>query len=119
LSTAVGRVVDAKWLDVGDPAVDAAAVSAAVAGADCVYVEGGNTFWLAHHLRRTSFREALMDACSPADGSNGASQGRDPLYVGISAGAIVAGKSIATALWKGYEQDPSSCRSCSFFYFFL
>jgi len=98
------RVIEPIWLDVGDPAVDAAAVKDAVAGADCVYVEGGNTFWLAHHMRRTSFRDALLAACSTSvlpDGRTGVSQGKDPLYIGINAGAIVAGKSISPALWKG------------------
>lgn len=103
-SPADNRGIEAQWLDVGDPVVNAASVKAAVAGADCVYVEGGNTFWLAHHMRRTGFRDALQAACSTnvlPDGRKGVFQGKDPLYIGISAGAIVAGKSIAPALWKG------------------
>jgi len=105
------RGIEAQWLDVGDPAVNAAAVKDAVTRADCVYVEGGNTFWLAHHMRRTGFRDALQAACSTnvlPDGRKGVFQGKDPLYIGISAGAIVAGKSIAPALWKG------SVRYCSY-----
>jgi dipeptidase E len=53
--------------------------------ADLVYVEGGNTYFLLHHMRRTLFWDALA--------------GLDVVYGGASAGAIVACPDI------GYIQD--------------
>ena len=40
------------------------------------------------------------------------------LYVGASAGAIVAGKSIETALWKGWD-DPGVAGDDFIWYVFL
>jgi peptidase E len=60
-----------------------------------IYVDGGNTFYLQHHILRTGF----WDAAEPLLNSG-------CLYAGASAGAIVAGKSIRTAYWKGWD-DPT------------
>jgi len=60
-----------------------------------VYVLGGNTFYLLYHMRRSGLdvliRRRVLD--------------EGLLYVGCSAGAIVAGRSISTAFWKGWD-DP-------------
>jgi len=56
-------------------------VRAALAGADLVYVAGGHTYSLLHHMQRTAFWAAL-DACGA-------------VYSGSSAGAIVACPDIA------------------------
>jgi dipeptidase E len=53
--------------------------------ADLVYVEGGNTYFLLHHMRRTRFWDALA--------------GLEVVYAGVSAGAVVACPDI------GYIQD--------------
>jgi len=67
-----------------------------------VYVQGGNTFWLYHCLHKqpskndnTNWRDALQTLV----------QREDTLYCGASAGAILAGASMETACWKGWD-DP-------------
>ncbi|KAL7480304.1 hypothetical protein ACHAW6_005998 [Cyclotella cf. meneghiniana] len=62
-----------------------------------IYVEGGNTFWLQHCIEKGNYSTLLKEACTGPNGS---------VYCGKSAGAIVAGKSIETATWKGWD-DPS------------
>lgn len=56
------------------------ALTAAVTGLDAVYLAGGNTFALLHHLRRSGLDRLLPGLL--ADGM---------LYLGASAGAAVAG----------------------------
>jgi len=63
---------------------------------DCLYVDGGNTFWLLYHLQQSGF-DKLARRMVLEDGV---------LYVGRSAGAIVSGQTASTALWKGWD-DPS------------
>ncbi len=60
--------------------------------ADCIYVECGNTFYIHYHSVQAGLKE-LLDSFL-ADGG---------LYVGSSAGTIVAGKTAAIALWKGWD----------------
>jgi peptidase E len=62
-----------------------------------IYVEGGNTFWLQHCIEKGNYSALITEACTGPNGS---------VYCGKSAGAIVAGKSIETATWKGWD-DPS------------
>lgn len=62
-----------------------------------IYVEGGNTFWLYHCIEKGHWDEDLVRYCT------GPRQG---VYCGSSAGAIVAGASIETACWKGWD-DPT------------
>lgn len=70
----------------------------AIGSAECVYVDGGNTFWLLQCVRRSGFGDVVADAmASSKDGF---------VYVGRSAGSIVAGVSARTAVWKGWD-DPS------------
>eukprot|EP00968_Pinguiococcus_pyrenoidosus_P023019 scaffold3504_cov240-Pinguiococcus_pyrenoidosus.AAC.39 len=77
---------------------------------DAVYVAGGNTFWLHHHMSREGgLYDILLGRRSAAESF---------LYVGISAGGIVAGSerraefvdaalpggdTVDPALWKGWD----------------
>ena len=89
---------DAVTLDLWDASVKHAVGDHVPKGADAlgawdphvVLVDGGNTFW----LRRCM--EDWLDAF----------RGSSAVYVGVSAGAICAGKHVDTALWKGWD-DPS------------
>eukprot|EP00466_Bigelowiella_natans_P004522 jgi/Bigna1/79934/fgenesh1_pg.66_\ len=65
-------------------------------GTNIIYVDGGNTFRLLHHMRRSGFIEICRRLCFE----------QRCVYVGISAGAIVAGADISTAFWKGWD-DPT------------
>jgi dipeptidase E len=56
--------------------VDAATAELALASADLVYVEGGNTYFLLEQMQRCRFWEAMARS--------------DAVYAGCSAGAIVA-----------------------------
>jgi len=58
-----------------------------------VYVPGGNTFWLHHCMQewRDDFVDTVCSNC---------------VYCGTSAGAILMGRSMQTACWKGWD-DPS------------
>jgi len=71
-----------------------ATISEAISQAQCIWVTGGNTFFLWHHMRRSGtdamIRQRLKDGA---------------LYVGCSAGSIVAGLSLETAHWKGWDDD--------------
>jgi dipeptidase E len=58
-----------------------------------VYVEGGNTFALLHHLRLSGFDSILQTLVEEG-----------VIYVGLSAGSIVAGSSIEFAVWKGNNE---------------
>ena len=89
---------DAVTLDLWDASVKHAVGEAVpTKGADAlgawdphvVLVDGGNTFW----LRRCM--EDWLDAFRRSSA----------VYVGVSAGAICAGKHVDTALWKGWD-DP-------------
>jgi len=65
-----------------------------------IYLEGGNTFWLQHCINKGSWIGPLLSACrSGGDGS-------PAMYMGKSAGAILAGKWMETASWKGWD-DPT------------
>jgi hypothetical protein len=70
-----------------------------------VYVEGGNTFWLRHCMGKGpgpgpggGYVGLVRDACAGPRGF--------AVYLGKSAGAIVAGRDVSTATWKGWD-DPS------------
>jgi hypothetical protein len=60
-----------------------------------IYVEGGNTFWLAHCVEKGHWGNLLKLAAT----RNGT------VYCGSSAGAIVVGNTLETACWKGWD-DP-------------
>ncbi len=59
-----------------------------------IYVEGGNTFWLHYCMKKGEWDPVLKKAC------------RRAVYCGKSAGSILAGYSVETACWKGWD-DPS------------
>ena len=92
---AEGRAIDATFLDFSDTNLAAAEAREVLESTDCVYLEGGNTFYLMHHMRRLSCDQVLKEILATTERGEGA------LLVGISAGAICAGRSISTALWKG------------------
>jgi hypothetical protein len=63
-----------------------------------IYVEGGNTFWLYHCMEKGDWENDIKNACC---GPNAYA-----FYCGKSAGAILAGATVETATWKGWD-DPS------------
>ena len=71
-------------------------MEAALAQASCIWVLGGNTFYLWHHMQRSGLDAIVRERVR-----------RGALYVGASAGSIVAGNSISTAFWKGWD-DPAA-----------
>lgn len=76
-------------------------MAAALNRSSCIFVLGGNTFYLLHHMRRSG-----LDALVRRRVHDGA------VYVGMSAGSIVAGRSVATAFWKGVRAvAPSASRA--------
>jgi peptidase E len=62
-----------------------------------IYVQGGNTFWLYHCMEKGNWNELMASAVTGDDAA---------VYCGTSAGAILAGSSMETATWKGWD-DPS------------
>jgi len=81
-------------LELDAPNLDKEKLSVTLSDSDIVYVDGGNTFYLQYHLQRSNFWE-IADTLLE----------NNRLYIGASAGAIVAGRSIETAYWKGWD-DP-------------
>jgi len=65
-------------------------------GRGICYVEGGNTFWLVHEARRSGLLSCLPTLLRDTFAT----------YVGVSAGAILAGETCETVRWKGWD-DPS------------
>jgi hypothetical protein len=59
---------------------------------DVIYVAHGNTFYLRHYMRTSGF-----DKLVPPLVRDGV------IYVGVSSGSISVGRSICTALWKGWD----------------
>eukprot|EP00971_Amphidinium_carterae_P208294 4132990-Amphidinium_carterae.2 len=59
-------------------------------------VDGGNTYWLWYHAQKAGLQAALelVKAQHPF------------IYLGLSAGAILAGRTCRTADWKGWD-DPT------------
>jgi dipeptidase E len=58
--------------------------------ADIVYVQGGNTFYLLKQMQRCNFKKVMKKLFK-----------KGVIYIGVSAGSIVAGKNIETAGWYG------------------
>jgi dipeptidase E len=61
---------------------------------DIVFVGGGNTFYLLKAMRACNFEKILRRLMK-----NG------KVYIGVSAGSIVAGKTIKTAGWKNADKN--------------
>lgn len=94
ICAALGGTCEAATLDLYDASIRhgswAKDAEQALTQADCIFVDGGNTFWLSQCLK--PYRDLFLSS--------------DAVYVGVSAGAIVAGKDVSTALWKGWD-DPT------------
>ncbi len=63
---------------------------------DVIYVCGGNTYYILDRLRKTGFDELIINSVN-----------KGILYIGVSAGSIIAGKDIEIAGWgsEGDEND--------------
>lgn len=59
---------------------------------DIIFVEGGNTFYLLNAMRKCNFEKVIRKLLQ---------QGK--VYIGVSAGSVVAGKTIQTSDWKEQE----------------
>ena len=81
-------------LELDSPNQSTASIQEALSNADILYVDGGNTFYLQHTLIKTNFWSVAL----PLIETN------KLLYIGASAGGIVAGNRIETALWKGWDK---------------
>lgn len=73
-----------EWIDVVDIAVPGVDWRARLSDVDVVFVGGGNTFYLLDQLRRVGFKEWFNNQ-------------EDKIYVGASAGSIVASPTIEVA----------------------
>lgn len=76
---------EARTLDLAE--VDADEVEAALGGLDGVFLTGGNSYLLLWHARRSGFAERVVPLVERGE----------LLYVGTSAGAMVAGPDLAPA----------------------
>jgi len=79
--------------DQSEASFDPKVFAAAVEDADVYYTDGGNTWALQHWWRVRGTHELV----------GGLVRAGKLLYVGSSAGAIISGKSIEIALWKGWD----------------
>lgn len=61
-------------------------------GVDCIYIDVGNTFYLLYYMLQSGFDKLVSRLLD--DGV---------VYIGASAGAIAAGRTISTAFWKGWD----------------
>eukprot|EP00470_Lotharella_oceanica_P007698 CAMPEP_0170179208 /NCGR_PEP_ID=MMETSP0040_2-20121228/16750_1 /TAXON_ID=641309 /ORGANISM="Lotharella oceanica, Strain CCMP622" /LENGTH=354 /DNA_ID=CAMNT_0010423119 /DNA_START=8 /DNA_END=1072 /DNA_ORIENTATION=+ len=78
-------------VDLAEPDVD---IAQRLDGADVIFVEGGNTYYLRHHMRKSGFDQIVKQKISEG-----------VTYVGCSAGAIVTGQGIGPAIWKGNDSS--------------
>jgi len=72
-----------------------ASLAANLDGVDCIYVDMGNTFYLRHQMRTSGFDRLVPELIKE----------HGVVYFGSSSGSICAGRTISTALWKGWD-DP-------------
>jgi len=61
---------------------------------DVIFVEGGNTFYLLKYVRESGFYEVLLEFL-----------GCGGIYVGVSAGSVIAGLNIESAGWKHSDRN--------------
>lgn len=61
---------------------------------DIIFVEGGNTFYLLDAMRKCNFEKVIRKLLKEGI-----------VYIGVSAGSIVAGKTIKTAEWKNADKN--------------
>ncbi len=62
--------------------------------ADIIFVEGGNTFYLMKYARASGFGELVKEFLE-----------RGGIYVGVSAGSMIAGPNIEAANWKHADMN--------------
>lgn len=65
-----------------------------ISDCDIIFVEGGNTYYLLDHVRKSGFNKALNKLLD---------QGK--IYVGVSAGSYIACATIEAAGWKHTDPD--------------
>ena len=61
---------------------------------DVIYVQGGNTFYLLKWVKESGFDAVIEELI-----------GRGKIYIGVSAGSIIAGPDIEIAGWKGFDPN--------------
>jgi dipeptidase E len=61
---------------------------------DIVYVEGGSTFYLLKAMRECNFEKVIRKLLKSGK-----------VYIGVSAGSMVAGRTIKTSLWKNPNKN--------------
>lgn len=67
---------------------------------DIIFVAGGNTFYLLNAMRKCNFERVIRKLLK---------EGK--VYIGVSAGSMVAGKSIKTGLWKDESKNIAGLKS--------
>ncbi|CAE7945113.1 glpV, partial [Symbiodinium necroappetens] len=82
------EVIDVEYVK-GD---DLKKAVAALGKVDVVWAEMGNTYALRHHLRDSGGDQLVFDAMDAG-----------AIYVGSSAGSIVAGRTVQMAFWKDWD----------------
>lgn len=80
-------ITDIKDLDVRDKTLKE--LEGIVTGKDIIFMAGGNTFYLLDAVRKSGFSEIVKSLVS-----------KGVLYVGASAGSIIAGPTIESAGWE-------------------
>lgn len=61
---------------------------------DVIFVEGGNTFYLLKHVRKSGFDKALKSFLN-----------KGGIYIGVSAGSIITGLNIESSKWKHPDRN--------------
>jgi peptidase E len=61
---------------------------------DIIFVEGGNAFYLLNAMHACNFEKVIRKLLK-----------QGIVYIGVSAGSMVAGKSVETSLWKNPEKN--------------
>ncbi len=61
---------------------------------DVIYVQGGNTFYLLKHIRESGFDKVIRELIN-----------KGVIYIGVSAGSILAGPTIETSGWKNLDRN--------------
>ena len=87
-------------VDAASPNFLPAKLEAAVESCDCVWVTGGNTFYLWHHMRASGLDQMVKHRLTQPGA----------FYFGQSAGSIVAGRSVSTAFLEGLGRSLGGAR---------
>jgi len=61
---------------------------------DIIYVQGGNTFYLLKQIKESGFDKVVKELIEEGI-----------IYIGVSAGSIIAGPTIETAKWGGADRN--------------